>query len=195
MKFKVGDEVRVIEEASGVLFGNTVGNVCKIKRVDNEDGLTYELDNGFLYRADCLEPITDHDYLIDKILERNNKPETQEAYTPPNTGDPWIDNLPESYFEMYEEEETGKYARHKEITDFMHKTYVSKNKDYGNSFERTHKEIGSRASLGRIADKFYRLQNIILNDEQHVEDETVKDTLIDMANYAIMFAMELEEEE
>ena len=138
---------------------------------------------------------TYNDVLMDKVLERNNKPETQEAYTPPNTGDPWIDNLPESYFEMYEEAETDKYARHKEITDYMHKTYVSKNKDYGNSFERTHKEIGSRASLGRIADKFYRLQNIILNDEQHVEDETVIDTLIDMANYAIMFAMELEEEE
>ena len=190
MKFKVGDEVRVIEEASGVLFSDTVGDVCKIKKVDNEDGLIYELDNGFLYRADCLEPITDHDYIMDKILERNNKPEKL------NTGDPWIDNLPEEYFEMYEEEtKTDKYARHKEITDFMHKTYVSKNKDYGNSFERTHKEIGSRASLGRIADKFYRLQNIILNDEQLVEDETVKDTLIDMANYAIMFAMELEEEE
>src|SRR5699024_8833717 len=102
MKFKVGDEVRVIEEASGVLFGNTVGNIYKIKRVDNEDGLAYELDNGFLYREDCLEPITDHDYIMDKILERNNKPE---PYTPPNTGDPWIDNLPKSYFEMYEEEE------------------------------------------------------------------------------------------
>src|SRR5699024_9226266 len=189
-KFKVGDEVRVIEETPGILFGNTVGNVCKIKKVNNEDELAYELDNGFLYREDCLEPITDHDYLMDKILERNNKPEKL------NTGDPWIDNLPESYFEMYEEEtKTDKYARHKEITDYMHKTYVSKNKDYGNSFERTHKEIGERASLGRIADKFYRLQNIILNDEQLVEDETVKDTLIDMANYAIMFAMELEETE
>ena len=130
--------------------------------------------------------------LATKVEERNNKPK---PYTPPNTADPWIDNLPESYFEMYEKAETDKYARHKEITDYMHKTYVSKNKDYGNSFERTHKEIGSRASLGRIADKFYRLQNIILNDEQLVEDETVKDTLIDMANYAIMFAMELEEEE
>ena len=37
----------------------------------------------------------------DTLMQRNNKPETQEAYTPPNTGDPWIDNLPESYFEMY----------------------------------------------------------------------------------------------
>ena len=149
-------------------------------------------DQPIIEVSDLMDTV-DHDTLMQKVVERNNKPE---AYTPPNTGDPWIDNLPESYFEMYEEEtKTDKYARHKEITDYMHNTYVSKNKDYGNSFERTHKEIGSRASLGRIADKFYRLQNIILNDEQLVEDETVIDTLIDMANYAIMFAMELEETE
>ena len=167
---------------------------------EKEDYLSYsdldyaekEYPNEPIIEVSDLMDTVDHDTLMQKVVERNNKPE---AYTPPNTGDPWIDNLPESYFEMYEEAETDKYARHKEITDYMHKTYVSKNKDYGNSFERTHKEIGSRASLGRIADKFYRLQNIILNDEQLVEDETVKDTLIDMANYAIMFAMELEEEE
>src|SRR5699024_10707683 len=136
-----------------------------------------EYPNEPIIEVSDLMDTVDHDTLMQKVVERNNKPE---AYTPPNTGDPWIDNLPESYFEMYEEEtKTDKYARHKEITDFMHKTYVSKNKDYGNSFERTHKEIGERASLGRIADKFYRLQNIILNDEQLVEDETVKDTLID----------------
>ena len=191
-KFKVGDEVRIIKNAGGTITDRR-GEVHTVVRVNPKGLYPYELSNTLLYPEDCLEPITDHDYLMDKILERNNKPE---AYTPPNTGDPWIDNLPESYFEMYEEEsKTDKYARHKEITDYMHKTYVSKNKDYGNSFERTHKEIGERASLGRIADKFYRLQNIILNDEQHVEDETVKDTLIDMANYAIMFAMELEETE
>ena len=167
---------------------------------EKEDYLSYsdldyaekEYPNEPIIEVSDLMDTVDHDTLMQKVVERNNKPE---AYTPPNTGDPWIDNLPESYFEMYEEAETDKYARHKEITDYMHKTYVSKNKDYGNSFERTHKEIGKRASLGRIADKFYRLQNIILNDEQLVEDETVKDTLIDMANYAIMFAMELEEEE
>ena len=192
MKFKVGDEVRIIKNAAGTSIDRR-GEIHKVVEIRTKESYMYLLDNNLLYIEGDLEPITDHDYLVDKILERNNKPE---AYTPPNTGDPWIDNLPESYFEMYEEEsKTDKYARHKEITDFMHKTYVSKNKDYGNSFERTHKEIGSKASLGRIADKFYRLQNIILNDEQHVEDETVKDTLIDMANYAIMFAMELEEEE
>ena len=189
MKFKVGDEVRIIKNAAGTSIDRR-GEIHKVVEIRTKESYMYLLDNNLLYIEGDLEPITDHDYLMDKILERNNKPEKL------NTGDPWIDNLPESYFEMYEEEsKTDKYARHKEITDYMHKTYVSKNKDYGNSFERTHKEIGSKASLGRIADKFYRLQNIILNDEQHVEDETVKDTLIDMANYAIMFAMELEEEE
>src|SRR5699024_6213581 len=160
MKFKLGDEVRVVKEAPGTSYVDSVGDILEIEAIWKKDTMPYQLTNSYWYSEDCLEPITDHDYLMDKILERNNKPEKL------NTGDPWIDNLPESYFEMYEEEsKTDKYARHKEITDYMHKTYVSKNKDYGNSFERTHKEIGSRASLGRIVDKFYRLQNIILNDE------------------------------
>ena len=172
MKFQVGDEVRVVNTPPGMLRENNVGQIHRVTMVDNSK-IPYELSNKFWCREGDIELVVDHDVLMQEI----NKPDI-------------VTNE-----EGHKVLETDKYARHKEITDFMHKTYVSKNKDYGNSFERTHKEIGSRASLGRIADKFYRLQNIILNDEQLVEDETVKDTLIDMANYAIMFAMELEEEE
>ena len=179
MKFKIGDEARVLRDPQGVPHGSTVGDICEVINAhkSDTDNSYYLLSNGYWYREGRIEKIVDHDVLMQKVLERNNKPDI-------------VTNE-----EGHKELKTDKYARHKEITDYMHKTYVSKNKDYGNSFERTHKEIGSRASLGRIADKFYRLQNIILNDEQLVEDETVKDTLIDMANYAIMFAMELEEEE
>src|SRR5699024_7135295 len=86
MNFKVGDWVKYEEE------------VYQITDIDASN-LLYALSNGFWYVEHELEPITDHDYLMDKILERNNKPEKL------NTGDPWIDNLPESYFEMYEEED------------------------------------------------------------------------------------------
>src|SRR5699024_8436056 len=99
-KFKVGDEVRIIKNAGGTITDRR-GEVHTVVRVNPKGLYPYELSNTLLYPEDCLEPITDHDYLMDKILERNNKPE---AYTPPNTGDPWIDNLPESYLELYEEE-------------------------------------------------------------------------------------------
>src|SRR5699024_10758334 len=59
------------------------------------------IDDKIIEVSDLMGTV-DHDTLMQKVVERNNKPE---AYTPPNTGDPWIDNLPESYFEMYEEED------------------------------------------------------------------------------------------
>src|SRR5699024_7230751 len=134
-KFKVGDEVRVREDLiSGVDYGsfpfvNSMkeyrGEVVTIHEV-NPRATAYEIaeDGGEAYWTDeMLEPITDHDYLMDKILERNNKPKKL------NTGDPWIDNLPESYFEMYEEEEMLKeltepldlIEQHKRICERLNK--------------------------------------------------------------------------
>src|SRR5699024_4673313 len=125
MKFQVSDEVRVVNAPVGLPEGELVGQIHKVTIVDGSMML-YKLSNGLWYAEDDLEEVIDHDVLMQKVLERNNKPniDTNKVL------------------------ETDKYARHKEITDFMHKTYVSKNKDYGNSFERTHKEIGERASLG-----------------------------------------------
>ena len=141
----------------------------------------------------------DNDVLMDKILERNNKPE---AYTPPNTGDPWIDNLPESYFEMYEEESLKELTepldlieQHKRICERLNKVYADKNHDYGNSFGETYEKLGAISAVTRISDKTSRLQSLVTKDEQRVDDERLIDTALDLANYAIMFAMELEEEE
>ena len=142
----------------------------------------------------------DNDVFMDKILERDNKPK---PYTPPNTGDPWIDNLPESYFEMYEEEETLKeltepldlIEQHKRICEHLNKVYADKNHDYGNSFGETYEKLGAISAVTRISDKTSRLQSLVTKDEQRVDDERLIDTALDLANYAIMFAMELEEEE
>ena len=131
MKFQVGDEVRVIEEASGVLFSDTVGDVCKIKKVDNEDELTYELDNGFLYREDCLEPITDHDHLMDKILERNNKPIKEKTIGDLIFGDP-IE--PEHYnkgeIDLFESAyRTRPFSEFRAIMEFIAERYLKRDKD------------------------------------------------------------------
>ena len=91
-------------------------------------------------------------------------------------------------------ESTTNIQRHKELTDLMHQTYIEKNKDYGDSFGQTHKKYGALAGLTRIADKFHRLENIILNDATiQVDDESVIDTLVDMSNYGLLLAMELED--
>lgn len=79
------------------------------------------------------------------------------------------------------------------ITASMAETYERKNADYGNSFGESIAEFGAVAGVVRIGDKFNRLKNLIKNPgTQRVNDESIADTLLDMANYCIMLKIELE---
>lgn len=71
----------------------------------------------------------------------------------------------------------------------MLETFVLKNKKYGNSFEVSLDKYGSIAALTRISDKFNRIENLILSNDSGTADETVIDTLLDMANYCVMTAI------
>ena len=83
------------------------------------------------------------------------------------------------------------------VTDFkkqldeMNEVFVIKNKNYGNSFEISLDKYGIIAALTRISDKFNRLETLILNNESGTSDESIADTLIDMANYSVMTAVYL----
>lgn len=82
-------------------------------------------------------------------------------------------------------------ARYRMFADQLVQTYEKKNKDYGNSFSISVNKYGIIAALTRISDKFNRLENLILTKEQHVKDESLQDTLLDLASYCIMTAMEI----
>lgn len=84
-----------------------------------------------------------------------------------------------------------KSERFKEITQEMAKTFEKKNHDYGDSFSQSIEEFGYVAGVVRISDKFNRLKNL-MKEEAQVSDESVIDTLTDMANYCIMLRMEME---
>lgn len=64
-----------------------------------------------------------------------------------------------------------------------------KNEKYGNSFEISLDKYGKIAALTRISDKFNRVENLLLNNDNGTDDETVFDTLIDLANYCVMTAV------
>ena len=82
-----------------------------------------------------------------------------------------------------------------EILKEMSEIYARKNHDYGNSFGQSINEFGPIAGVVRISDKFNRLKTLIKNkDSQRVSDESIIDTLTDMANYCIMLRMELEDD-
>lgn len=68
----------------------------------------------------------------------------------------------------------------------MCELYEKKNTDYGDSFNTSLSKYGLIAALTRISDKFNRLESLILNKEQKIKDEKLEDTLIDLANYAMM---------
>ena len=83
--------------------------------------------------------------------------------------------------------------RHEAICKELNEIYIKKNSDYGDSFGETYRKLGIISAVTRISDKTNRLQNLCINDTK-VKDESIRDTLIDLANYAILTLMEMEEE-
>lgn len=99
-------------------------------------------------------------------------------------GFPVLQALPPPPDITHEEHILGK------IFEEMFSTYVKKNADYGNSFEKSIEKFGLVASAVRLSDKLERFSNLICNDAQ-VKDESIEDTLLDMANYAAMTVLYL----
>lgn len=77
-----------------------------------------------------------------------------------------------------------------EITNKLNEIYTRKNKDYGNSFEKSCEEFGLVSPAIRMTDKLNRFKQLI-NSKPEV-DESVQDTLLDLANYAILTYMYIE---
>ena len=69
--------------------------------------------------------------------------------------------------------------------------FKRKNRDYGDAFA----EYGTIGVLVRMGDKIKRLQNISKTQIQLVNDEQLRDTLIDLHNYSAMAIMLLDEED
>lgn len=73
----------------------------------------------------------------------------------------------------------------------LYQIYLDKNYDYGNSFDCLYDEFGLTSSIIRIQDKLNRLKQLNKTRKIKVKDEAIKDTVMDLANYAIMTAMRL----
>lgn len=87
-----------------------------------------------------------------------------------------------------------KVAHHRMICDEINELYAKKNHDYGDSFAKSFREEGMAMVRIRLGDKFNRLKALTRGGEQKVADESIRDTLIDLANYAIMTVLEMEGE-
>jgi len=76
----------------------------------------------------------------------------------------------------------------KKIQDEGFELFKQKNADYGNAFE----ECGVIGILVRMNDKVKRMQNISKTSITVVNTESLRDTLVDLQNYATLAVLELD---
>jgi hypothetical protein len=69
--------------------------------------------------------------------------------------------------------------------------FIKKNADYGDAFAK----YGTVGVLMRIEDKLQRFMSINKNGVNLINDEGIRDTLIDLHNYSAMALMLLDEDE
>lgn len=83
---------------------------------------------------------------------------------------------------------------YEQVLDELKDIYKRKNHDYGDSFAILYKKFGLQSVIIRLWDKLLRLETLTKEDAQ-VKDESIQDTLKDMANYCIMTLAEMKKEE
>lgn len=77
------------------------------------------------------------------------------------------------------------------VLDEMRDLHAKKNKDYGDAFHKSFEEFGVTAGVVRLNDKMERVKSLVKNGKAEVKDESLMDTLKDMASYAVMLYVEL----
>ena len=86
---------------------------------------------------------------------------------------------------------TGDVETFRAITNKMCNTFEVKNHDYGDSFHKLFEECGMIYAYGHMAEKLERVKSL-MKDDAKVNGEGMKDSLLDLANYAILTVMEIE---
>ncbi len=89
----------------------------------------------------------------------------------------------------------GNKTMHEAVAQELTNLYARKNADYGDSFHQSYLDWGLTMAAIRIGDKYNRFVSLLKKGGiARVNDESMRDTLIDLANYAIMTVMELDRE-
>lgn len=73
-----------------------------------------------------------------------------------------------------------------EYTNHLADVLNQKNLAYGDSFTKSVDKFGKTVIAVRLSDKFNRICNLIKRGELKENDESLEDTLLDMAGYSIL---------
>ena len=88
-----------------------------------------------------------------------------------------------------------KLKRHEELCKQIHETFIAKNNDYGDSVHELLEKLGPITLATRLGDKYNRICSLLTKglDKQLVKSESILDTFLDLANYAIIGYVEMEQ--
>lgn len=171
-KFRIGDYV----EAINLCTGDKTNNV----RVGERGYIVFIKDN--IYRVNFKDSNTDR-----KFCMQNKKISDKYYYCMYAHQLKLVEDV-----EYVEEKPMNKVEKHMGICKKLNALYEAKNHDYGDSFGKSYKEYGLNMACIRLEDKLNRLKSINFNKTTKVADESLIDTLMDLANYSIMTVLELE---
>lgn len=77
-------------------------------------------------------------------------------------------------------------------TDYLAETFAKKRADYGPTTTETFEKFGPVSMLVRMHDKLGRLDNLLgAKQVPRVHEESIEDTLVDLANYCLITLLEL----
>ena len=87
-----------------------------------------------------------------------------------------------------DKKDPGDYYRYSNILKRMDDTHTRKNNDYGDAAYQGYKKFGDYYFMVQLHNKYQRLESLTIgNKTQQVKEESIDDTLLDMANYAVMY--------
>lgn len=90
-----------------------------------------------------------------------------------------------------EKQHQDKVNAFEDVTIALRNLYDAKNRDYGDSFGQSFEKWGLPMACIRLGDKLNRLESFAQKKDMQVRDESIEDTLMDLANYTIMTLVEL----
>ena len=173
-KFKIGDKVRVkSQEWYDAQPKGTNGTIFGTEKVNFSSFMTCYLGN---------------------VLEIHNI--IDGVYTTLGNSYSWEEWMLEDDVvkEECSKETPAQDSTFESILKDMLSTYKAKNKDYGNSFSKTLDEFGLVASAVQLSHKMERAKTLV-KSQAMVKDESIEDTILDLAVYAVITLAWMREEE
>ena len=170
MKYEIGDVVRIKDDLqAGKKYGGCVALTGMLKFRGKIDTIENIDRDGDFYLSDNDNAYVWHKDMVEPVIMEDD-------------------------LELATTHNISRLGIYQYLLNNLEETYEAKNNDYGNSVADTYDKFGCVSFLVRITDKYNRLMTLCNPNapEQRVKDEKIDDTILDLANYCLLWLVERE---